>query len=158
VPQVAINGTLGQDIDFDNSRPGRGPTINFSATLDPTEHLELALVENVQWLNVDDPAGESRRLFTARVSRIRGTYTFTARTFVRVIGQYVSTDSDPSLYLQAVTAHVGTFNGSALLAYKVNWQSVLYVGYGDDRELSDQRRLLPSDRQVFVKVSYAFQR
>ena len=57
-----------------------------------------------------------------------------------------------------VTAHVGTFNGSALLAYKVNWQSVLYVGYGDDRELLDQRRLLPSDRQVFVKVSYAFQR
>jgi hypothetical protein len=40
----------------------------------------------------------------------------------------------------------------------VNWQSVIYVGYGDDRELSDQRRLLPSDRQVFVKVSYAFQR
>jgi Domain of unknown function (DUF5916) len=158
VPQVAINGTLGQDIDFDNSRPGRGPTINFSATLDPTEHVELALIENVQWLSVNDPAGQSRRLFTARVSRIRGTYTFTARTFVRVIGQYVSTDSDPSLYLHAVTAHVGTFNGSALLAYKVNWQSVIYVGYGDDRELSDQRRLLPSDRQVFVKVSYAFQR
>jgi hypothetical protein len=158
ISQVAINGTLGQDIDFDNSRRGRGPTVNVSATLDPTEHVELALIENLQWLNVDDPAGESRRLFTARVSRLRGTYTFTARTFVRVIGQYVSTDSDPMLYLHTVTAHVGTFNGSALFAYRLNWQSVIYVGYGDDRELSDQRRLLPSDRQMFVKMSYAFQR
>ena len=75
-----------------------------------------------------------------------------------MIGQYVSTDRDPSLYLHAVTAHVGDFSGSALLAYKMNWQSVMFVGYGDDRELSDQRRLLPLDRQVFVKVSYAFQR
>jgi hypothetical protein len=158
VSQVAVNGTLGQDIDVGNSRQGRGPTINVSATLDPTEHVELALVENVQWLNVDDAMGQSRRLFTARISRMRGTYTFTARTFVRVIAQYVSTDSDPSLYLKTVTPRAGTFNGSALFAYKLNWQSVIYVGYGDDRELSDQRRLLPSNRQVFVKVSHAFQR
>ena len=39
----------------------------------------------------------------------------------------------------------------------------MFVGYGDDRELAtiaaDQaRRLAPLDRQVFVKVSYAFQR
>ena len=41
--QIVGDGTLGQDIDFDNSRPGRGPTINLSATLRPTDHLELAL-------------------------------------------------------------------------------------------------------------------
>jgi hypothetical protein len=38
----------------------------------------------------------------------------------------------------------------------------MFIGYGDDRELSglpDQaHRLDPVDRQVFVKVSYAFQR
>ena len=37
--QVAANGSLGQDIDFDNSRPARGPSINLSATLRPTDHL-----------------------------------------------------------------------------------------------------------------------
>ncbi len=101
VSQVAVNGALGQDIDFDNSRQGRGQTFNASATLNPTQHVELALVETVQSLNVHDPAGELKRLFTARVSRLRATYTFTARTFVRVIGQYVSTDSDPLLYPSA---------------------------------------------------------
>jgi hypothetical protein len=48
--------------------------------------------------------------------------------------------------------------GSALLAYKLNWQSVMFVGYGDNRELSDLDRLEKLDRQFFVKLSYAFQR
>jgi len=114
-------------------------------------------------LNVDDASGVSRRLFTARVLRVKGTYTFTSRLFARAIAQYVPVDRDPSLYYRPVTTHSGAFGGSALLAYKLNWQSVMFVGYGDDRELAaiaaDQaRRLAPLDRQVFVKVSYAFQR
>jgi len=52
----------------------------------------------------------------------------------------------------------GTFSGSALFAYKINWQSVMFIGYGDERELADGRRLQPSERQFFVKLSYAFQR
>jgi hypothetical protein len=40
----------------------------------------------------------------------------------------------------------------------VNWQSVMFIGYGDDRELSDLDRLEKLDRQFFVKLSYAIQR
>lgn len=156
--QVAANGTVGTEIDFANSRPGTGSTINLSAQLNPTNHLDISLVENTRWVNVDDPAGRSARLFLARVSRVRGTYTFTAKLFVRGIVQYVSTDRDPSLYLSSADARSGNFGGSALLAYKVNWQSVMFVGYGDDRELSTEERLEPLDRQFFVKLSYAFQK
>jgi hypothetical protein len=36
---------------------------------------------------------------------------------------------------------------------------VLFVGYGDDRELPDNGgHLARADRQVFLKVSYAIQR
>ena len=156
--QVSADGTLGQDIDFDNSRPGRGPTINLSATLRPTNHLELGLIENQQRLNVHDAGGTDRRLFAARVMRVKGTYTFTSRLFVRSIAQYVSTRREPSLYVDSVSAKDGDFSGSLLLAYKLNWQSVMFAGYGDDRELTDQRQLAKLDRQFFVKVSYAFQR
>jgi hypothetical protein len=156
------DGLLGQDIDFDNSRPAHGTTLNFSATIRPTRHLELALVENQQWLSVN-PLGEWQRLFVARVSRVKGTYNFTSRLFARVIAQYVSTDRDPALYLEPVAARSGNFGGSVLLSYKLNWQSVMYLGYGDDRALADVTglsglRLVPVDHQVFVKVSYAFQR
>ena len=52
---VAVNGTLGQDIDFDNARPARGPTINSEVTLQPTDHLVLDIIENVRRPSVDDP-------------------------------------------------------------------------------------------------------
>ena len=82
----------------------------------------------------------------------------TSRLFVRGIVRYVDTTRDPALFSGSVAARSGELSGSALLAYKLNWQSVLFVGYGDDRELSDARRLEPVDRQFFVKLSYAFQR
>jgi hypothetical protein len=161
--QVETDGLLGQDIDFGNSRRAHGTTINASGTIRPTKHLELALLENQQWLSVAPTEADWQRLFVARVSRVKGTYTFTSRLFVRAIAQYVATRRDPSLYLFAVDRRSGDFGGSFLLAYKINWQSVMFVGYGDDRELTavtlDRRqRLAPLDRQVFVKLSYALQR
>ncbi|HEX3703488.1 MAG TPA: DUF5916 domain-containing protein [Vicinamibacterales bacterium] len=159
VSLVAVNGTLGQDIDFDNARPARGPTINGEVTLQPTDHLAVDIIENVRRLSVDDPIGRRVPLFTQQVQRLKGTYTFTSRLFVRIIAQYVSTASDPALYVSTtVMPRAGDFGGSALLAYKINWQSVMFVGYGDDRELTDLRRLAPLDHQFFVKVSHAFQR
>ena len=77
---------------------------------------------------------------------------------MRGIVQYVSTDRDPSLYVSSVSAKSGDFSGSALLAYKLNWQSVMFIGYGDDRELSEVNRLEKLDRQFFVKLSYALQK
>ena len=90
---------MGEEFDFANNRLGRGATVNLTARVDPTKHLELELVQNQQSLNID-----GQRLFTARVSRVRGVYTFTPRSFVRAIVQDVSTDRDPSLYLEPVDA------------------------------------------------------
>ena len=138
VAQLGLDGRMGQEIDFAGSRPGTGTTINLDARLNPTNHLAVSFVQNQRWVNVDDAEGERRRLFIARVSRIRGTYTFTSRLFVRGIAQYVSTDRDPGLYASATTAKSGTLSGQALLSYKLNWQSVMFIGYGDDRELTDR--------------------
>jgi hypothetical protein len=158
ISQVSLDGTLGQEVDFDNSRRGTGSTLNLNVTIRPTNHLQLAVIESTRRLNVPDGSIVSARLFTADVSRLKATYTFTARSFVRIVGQYVSTHRDPSLYLSTVSRLDGGFAGSALFAYKLNWQSVLFVGYGDDRTLDQESRLQRADRQFFVKVAYAFQR
>jgi hypothetical protein len=165
--RVSLGGSAGEDIDFDNSRPASGPTINASATIRPTNHLEISLVANTQWLRVDAAGRRNAKLFTARVSRVKSTYTFTSRLFARAIAQYVTTDRDPSLYAATVTPRSASLSGSLLLAYKLNWQSVMYVGYGDNRAtvesplepntLARSERLAPLDRQLFVKLSYAFQ-
>jgi hypothetical protein len=155
---LGVSGTTGQEIDFANARPGTGTTLNVTAMLNPTNHLNLMLNQDQSWMNVDDAVGQSRQLFIARVSRLRGTYTFTSRLFVRGTAQYVATTRDPNLYAVPTTAKDGTLSGQILLSYKLNWQSVLFVGYGDDRMLSTQDRFEKVDRQFFVKLSYAIQR
>lgn len=155
---VAVNGTTGQQIDFEHGRPGTGTSVNVSANLNPTNHLNVMLNQDQSWVNVDAAAATSRQLFIARVSRVRGTYTLTSRMFVRGTVQYVSTNRDPGLYAASTLPKSGTVSGQVLLSYKLNWQSVMFVGYGDDRMLSTQDRFEKIDRQFFVKLSYALQR
>ena len=156
---VVLDGFFGEQVDFANSRLGTGGTVNLTSSIRPTDHLELRLNASRQWLNVDAPATAGKeRLFTADVARLRATYTFTARAFARVIAQYVHTDRDPGLYTFAVDPQSGSWSGSFLLAYKLNWQSVVFLGYGDNRTLVDDNRYEKADRQFFLKLSYAFQR
>jgi hypothetical protein len=161
IANVSVDGVLGEEIDFTDSRLGHGATINLSAQVNATNHLEITLLQNQRWVGVATEvsrAARRQRLFTAAVSRLRATYAFNERSFARLIGQYVSVDRDTALFLSPVDPRSGTWSGSLLLAYKINWQSVLFVGYGDDRELSAQQRLERTGRQIFVKLSYAFQR
>jgi hypothetical protein len=158
VTWLAVDGRIGRDIDFTNARPGTGGAVNLSATVNLADHLDVGVVQNRQWVNVNDATGGRARLFTARVSRLRATYTFTSRLFVRAIAQYVATDRDPALYLSSTTAKEGDFSGQLLVSYKLNWQSVLFAGYGDDRELDSLADLRRLGRQFFVKLSYALQR
>jgi hypothetical protein len=158
VSTIAVSGTTGQEIDFANARPATGTTMNVSATLNPTDHLNLVVNQDLRWVNVDDAAAASSRLFTARVSRVRATYTLTSRMFVRATAQYESTNREPDLFVFPIDEKEGTLKGQLLLSYKLNWQSVLFVGYGDDRMLSLDNRYEKTGRQLFVKLSYAVQR
>lgn len=153
VSSVSLQGHLGGAIDYVGNRAGRGVDATLSVSLRPTRHLQLQFDGALQWLNL---AGE--RLFTAQVERLKTTYVFDRRSFVRVIAQYVRTDFTPELYPVPVPATAGGFQGSALFGYQLNWQSVLYIGYGDNRVLSENAQLLKSGRDLFLKISYAFQR
>ncbi|HEY6064886.1 MAG TPA: hypothetical protein VIY96_01940, partial [Thermoanaerobaculia bacterium] len=159
VPRISLNGFIGENIDFDNARVGDGGRFGLSATVRPTDHLDLQFTGDRRWLDVrSEEAGRDGRLFTATVARLRAAYTFSARAFLRVIGQYVETKRDPGLYTFDVSRKSGSFQGSALFSYKLNWQSVLFVGYGDTSVINDAGDLAHNDRQFFLKVSYAFQR
>lgn len=158
VARIAIDGLVGQEIDFANARLGRGRTTNLSARFIPTDHLEVELVRSERLLDMDGTFGGSLRVFTARVSRLRATYNFSSRFFARVVVQGVTTTRDVTLFSRPTDPKSRELSGSLLVAYKLNWQSVLFVGYGDDRSLDDQERLRPASRQMFVKLSYALQR
>ena len=154
---LSIDGWIGDSVDFARNRLGKGARINFNATIRPTNHLQLGLTNSLEWLSI---AGD--RLFTSQVERLRATYTFNARMFARAIVQNTRTNSDEALYGfpdGVIRQHTGSLAAQLLFAYKLNWQTVFYVGAGNLDEVLDQSgdfRL--RNRQVFTKVSYAFQR
>ncbi len=156
--RLSLRGSLGQVIDFANRRVGDGGDMAVELTLKPTDRLELGLRGERQWLAVDAGGGREGRLFTAQIERVKATYNFSARALLRLIGEYFHVDRDPSLYGFPVPAVGGAFNGTALLSYKLNWQTVFLLGYGDNSLLDRAKDLQRTDRHFFLKLSYAFQR
>jgi hypothetical protein len=150
---ISLTAHAGRAIDFLDFRDGHGGDATLALTIRPTRHLQCDANLAGQWLY-----RSGQRLFQAQVERLKATYVFRPTTFVRVIGQYVRTDFNPSLYTTAVPRRSGGLDASALFGYQLNWQSVLYVGYGDSRALDEQGQLQRSGREFFLKVSYAFQK
>lgn len=156
--QLYVNGSVGQDIDFVNARLGRGANVSFGGSLRASEHLRVDLTNSVRWLNVR-PNGTYDRLFTSQVERVRATYTFNNRMFLRTILQNERTNRDTNLYgFPSRFQHRGDLATQLLFAYKLNWQTLMYLGVGDLEETTVDGDLKPSSRQVFLKLSYAFQR
>ncbi len=157
--RVDLAGTAGQLVDFDNVRRGTGASVTVGATLRPGRHLSLRVDGTRSWLDVNQGERRGARLFTATIARLNSMYTFSARSFVRVIAEYQRTRRDASLDVaDPPPALNGGLVSSALFAYKLNWQSVLYVGCGDGRRIDPADELRRTDRQFFLKASYAFQR
>lgn len=155
---ISLDGHWGEEIDFAGSRKGHGGRTILQATIRPEDHLDLRFSGDLSWLDVPPfGGGAESRLYTAYVAWGKATWTFSSRSYVRLIAQYAGVRRNPELWATPVPAEDGAFSGSLLFAYKLNWQSVVFVGYGEGRTLVDGR-LEPDGRQLFVKLSYAFQR
>jgi len=109
-------------------------------------------------------------LFRANLSQMNLVYQLTLRAFFRAIlqsedvrynlDQYAVQCADPSLELCPDERSRATF-AQLLFSYKINPQSVLFLGYTDNRAgflTTDVRddSLQPVDRTFFAKVGYAW--
>jgi Domain of unknown function (DUF5916)/Carbohydrate family 9 binding domain-like len=156
VPQVSLNGWIGQDVDYSNNHLGRGANINLDTILRPAKHIETELTVGNSWLT---PHGAEHRVFTSQIEQLRITYTFNARMFLRTIIQNTRSNLNQALYSFQVDQHSGSLASQLLFAYKLNWQTVMYLGYSDLRDvLAENNDFATANRQFFFKLSYAFQR
>lgn len=154
MPSISVDGSVGERVDFAQGRVGNGASMTVATSLRPTDHLEVELNTNREWLDLE--AGE--RLFSAQVNRLKTTYVFNSRSLVRLIAQHGDTRRAQSLYRATVDDRDGDLTLSALYGYRLNWQTTFFVGYGDLRSLDERDRMSYGSRSVFMKVSYALQR
>ena len=102
-------------------------------------------------------------LYTATAVRLRATYQIDLRTFVRWISQRLVVEQDPLLVADPagstgpVEAHDVRWGNQLLFSFKLNPQTVLYVGYSDGWDDTLRRDLVRTGRTGFIKLGYAWQ-
>jgi len=145
-PRVSFSGRTGESIDFSSGTVGDGTSLTVTATVRPIDRIDLQFNTSREWLDADEG-----RVFTETIERVRAQYSFSAKSLLRVIAQYDNIEFGGG-------GHAGNFLGSVLYSYKLNWQTVLFLGYGDDRVILPSNDLAKTGRSLFFKVSYAYQR
>jgi len=140
---LGLNVTTGKTVDFANVVEAHLLEVRPSVQWKLGRHLKATLNHTERQLT----AGGHKTL-DAGLSELRLAYNFNVRSFARVILQYL--DQDPggsrSLFSQL------------LYSYKLNPQTVLFLGYSDNRAAFALRQIpmTQTDRTFFLKVGYAF--
>jgi len=152
-----FNASVRETVDLTNDRLGQVFHISPSLDLRLGRHVDLRLSQS--WFDMNTPEGED--VFTAGVSQLRAVYNFSPRSFFRAIVQYRDTDRVPALHLDDVDRSSSSLFTQFLFSYKVNPQTVLFLGYTDNRsghvDLEfNQHGLTQLDRTFFLKLGYAF--
>ncbi len=152
---MTIDSSIGDTVDFANTRAADQVFVKPTFRFDVGKHLRLQLAQNWQRLEVED--GE---LFTANISDLRATWQFNVRTFVRLVTQYREVDRNAPLFLARVDPESRHLFNQLLFSYKINPQTVLFLGYSDNHfgepSLNSQTTdLTQADRTLFFKVGYA---
>ncbi len=149
--QVALETVFGNAIDYDNARPGRILMLSPSLDLKIFGRLALTPAHTYERLDVDEG-----RLYTANISYLRISYNFTRRTFLRAILQYVNYEFNTDLYDDERPPRYEQLASQILFSYKINPQTVLYLGYNDNHFGDQTIDLTQSDRTFFAKIGYAW--
>jgi hypothetical protein len=99
--------------------------------------------------------------FIANLSQLRAVYNFNVRAYLRAIVQYQNIERNPEKYDVSVRRESRNFFTQLLFSYKVNPQTVLFLGYSDNAQgmlTPDGARteLTRSNRTFFLKLGYAW--
>ncbi len=153
---LALNGFVGDMVDYENQRLGFQKQFAPRLNAQLGRKTELGLQHTWQRLTY---GGDE--VFTAHLAQLRGVYNFSARSFVRAIVQYRRTNRNVAAYNDPVDERDEGLFGQFLYAYKVNPQTVFYLGWSQDGDgridpLGEATALSTRGRTLFVKLGYAW--
>ena len=149
--RLEMSSRFGDQIDFDNTRPGTEVYLSPEISLNLGLRVRADIEYTYQRLDVDEG-----QLFDAHLSQLRLVYQFNIRTFVRAIVQYENVNRDTELYIDEVDANSKDLFGQFLFSYKLNPRTVVFVGYSDTREGGQDLSLTQANRTFFLKLGYSW--
>jgi hypothetical protein len=150
---VGLYAQTGDNIDYDNNRLGEQiflqPWVQWNVGRHLLVHVQSAFA------SMDTQQGE--KIFDARVVDARLTWQFSVRSFLRFTWQHSATSRNPDVYIDDVDADSRNDGRQLLYSYKLNPQTVFFLGYSDQYvDDDDLIGLTVSDRSLFMKIGYAW--
>jgi hypothetical protein len=149
--QMHLSASYGEGIDYSNTEAGKRLSITPSVDFNFGRHLLVELDHTFARFN-----REEGRLYTAHISQVKAVYQFNKRTFLRSILQYVDYRRDTDLYVDDVEPEEKSLFSQLLFSYKINPQTVLFLGYSDNYYGDRAVEITQTDRTFFAKVGYAW--
>jgi len=148
---------FGKQIDFTNTRLGDVFIFEPEVSWDVNEHLHVHFQHNYRHLDVD-----GGQLFSANQTDLRIGYQFDMRSIVKLVIQYTDIDRNLGLYTveeeDIPDEKERYFSTQLVYSYKINPQTLFYLGYSDGGYQDDNVDSIVRDqRTVFTKFSYAWQ-
>ncbi len=150
--KVFFNVITGDAIDYDNTRPADRLYLNPGFWYRFGRHLRVEASYKFEKLDVD-----GGRLYEARIGELTASWQFNSRAFIRAIVQHVDNDFNVGLYNDGdVEPEVRELFTQLLFSYKVNPQTVFFLGYSDSSLANQHYSLTQENRTIFAKFGYAF--
>ena len=150
---LGVWSRVGDQVDFDNTRLGDEVRVDPFVRWNINRHLLLRYDGVFVKLDTKDGA----KIFDAAVHDVRLTWQFSMRSFLRLTTQFQDIERNPASYTDTVDSRSRDVGRQLLYSYKINPQTVFFLGYSDslidDDNLSG---LTTTDRTWFMKVGYAW--
>lgn len=145
-----LDGIIGDDVDLFNVRQAKIISFNPIIEYKAAPHLVTRIDHLFEQLNVDGV-----RLYTANITNFHAIYHLNRRTFIRGVLHYVKYDFNMDLYSVNFHNIQKNFFTQFLFSYKINPQTVLYLGYSDNYDGNQAFNLAQNNRTLFLKIGYA---
>ncbi len=150
---VGIWSRVGDQVDFANSRLGDEVRMEPRLNWNINRHLMLRLRSTLVKLD----SKEGPNIFDANVIDARVTWQFNVRSFLRFTLQQRDVERNQDQHIDTVQAHRRSTGRQLLYSYKLNPQTVFFLGYADNLLEDDELQSpVTTDRTVFLKVGYAW--
>lgn len=153
---IGADVSTGDSIDYSNNRLGKSKRFQSNMTWNLNQHIEIKLKHTFSKLDADQ-----QNVFIARLTDLRAVYQFNVQSFIRFSVIYNNTHRNVGNYLyiapEDLMSHSKALSTELLYAYKINSQTVFYLGYSDSHDAEQHfSDLEQNQRSIFTKFSYAW--
>lgn len=156
-PAGGLNFSLtvqfGDSVDYSNLRSAEVIRLMPFAEFSLGRHVNINISHTLENLSL-----AAEKIFEANLTQVRIVYNFNIRTFFRIIVQHLNVSRNPDTYVFPVEPRTNTIFTQFLFSYKLNPQTVLFLGYSDNYLGKTGVDITQTDRTFFVKLGYGWTR